>query len=60
MPQPRIEGQAGAREARQSIRSAASNAALEDFEKKQGAAGITTAAPYIAGQWGRGDNRLPE
>jgi hypothetical protein len=27
-------------------------------EKKQGAAGITTAAPYIAGQWGRGDNRL--
>jgi len=28
--------------------------------KKQGAAGITTAAPYIAGQWGRGDNRLPE
>lgn len=29
-------------------------------EKKQGAAGITTAAPYITGQWGRGDNRLPE
>jgi hypothetical protein len=28
--------------------------------KKQGAAGITTAAPYITGQWGRGDNRLPE
>jgi hypothetical protein len=28
--------------------------------KKQGAAGITTAAPRIAGQWGRGDNRLPE
>jgi hypothetical protein len=28
--------------------------------KKQGAAGITTAAPHIAGQWGRGDNRLPE
>jgi hypothetical protein len=27
--------------------------------KKQGAAGITTAAPHIAGQWGRGDNRLP-
>jgi hypothetical protein len=27
-------------------------------EKKQGAAGITTAAPYVAGQWGRGDNRL--
>jgi len=23
--------------------------------KKQGAAGITTAAPYIAGQWGRGE-----
>jgi hypothetical protein len=30
------------------------------FNKKQGAAGITTAAPRIAGQWGRGDNRLPE
>jgi hypothetical protein len=29
------------------------------FEKKQGATGITTVAPYIAGQWGRGDNRLP-
>jgi hypothetical protein len=29
------------------------------FDKKQGAAGITTAAPRIAGQWGRGDNRLP-
>jgi hypothetical protein len=24
-------------------------------KKKQGAAGITTAAPYIAGQWGRGE-----
>ena len=22
--------------------------------KKQGAAGITTAAPYVASQWGRG------
>jgi hypothetical protein len=33
---------------------------FEEFEKKQGAAGITTAAPYIAGQWGRGDNRLRE
>jgi hypothetical protein len=32
---------------------------LLSFKKKQGAAGITTAAPYIAGQWGRGDNRLP-
>jgi len=32
---------------------------LADHAKKQGAAGITTAAPYIAGQWGRGDNRLP-
>jgi hypothetical protein len=32
---------------------------LLDFRgKKQGATGITTAAPYIAGQWGRGDNRL--
>jgi len=30
------------------------------FDKKQGAAGITTAAPRIAGQWGRGDNRLRE
>jgi hypothetical protein len=26
---------------------------------KQGAAGITTAAPHIADQWGRGDDRLP-
>jgi hypothetical protein len=26
--------------------------------KKQGATGITTVAPYIAGQWGRGNNRL--
>ena len=34
---------------------------FNDFKaKKQGAAGITTAAPRIAGQWGRGDNRLPE
>ena len=32
---------------------------LNRLKKKQGAAGITTAAPYIAGQWGRGDNRLP-
>jgi hypothetical protein len=33
---------------------------FNDFnKKKQGAAGITTAAPRIAGQWGRGDNRLP-
>ena len=30
------------------------------MSKKQGATGITTAAPRIAGQWGRGDNRLPE
>jgi hypothetical protein len=30
------------------------------FRKKLGgAAGITTATPRIAGQWGRGDNRLP-
>jgi hypothetical protein len=29
-------------------------------DKKQGATGITTVAPYIAGQWGRGNNRLPE
>jgi hypothetical protein len=27
--------------------------------KKQGAAGITTAAPYVTGQWGRGEDRLP-
>jgi hypothetical protein len=31
---------------------------LKTNKKKQGAAGITTAAPRIAGQWGRGDNRL--
>jgi hypothetical protein len=23
--------------------------------KKQGATGITTVAPYVAGQWGRGE-----
>jgi hypothetical protein len=27
--------------------------------KKKGATGITTVAPLVAGQWGRGDNRLP-
>src|SRR5262249_15471234 len=27
--------------------------------KKKGATGITTVAPSVAGQWGRGDNRLP-
>jgi hypothetical protein len=27
--------------------------------KKQGAVGITTTAPYVAGQWGRGEDRLP-
>jgi hypothetical protein len=27
---------------------------INRIRKKQGAAGITTAAPYIAGQWGRG------
>jgi hypothetical protein len=26
-----------------------------DSQKKQGATGITTVAPYIAGQWGRGE-----
>jgi hypothetical protein len=26
--------------------------------KKLGAAGITTAAPNVASQWGRGDDRL--
>jgi hypothetical protein len=24
-------------------------------QKKQGATGITTVAPYVAGQWGRGE-----
>jgi hypothetical protein len=37
---------------------------LQEFpaknKKKQGATGITTVAPYIAGQWGRGNNRLLE
>jgi hypothetical protein len=28
------------------------------LNKKQGATGITTVAPYITGQWGRGNNRL--
>ncbi|WP_172626639.1 hypothetical protein [Bradyrhizobium ivorense] len=28
--------------------------------KKQGATGITTVAPYVTGQWGRGNNRLPK
>jgi hypothetical protein len=41
------------------VRESAIRIRLISFEKKQGAAGITTAAPYIAGQWGRGDNRLP-
>jgi hypothetical protein len=27
-------------------------------KKEQGATGITTFAPYVAGQWGRGNNRL--
>jgi hypothetical protein len=31
---------------------------IEYPQKKRGAAGITTAAPHVAGQWGRGDNRL--
>jgi hypothetical protein len=31
---------------------------LKSTQKKQGATGITTVAPYIAGQWGRGNNRL--
>jgi hypothetical protein len=29
-----------------------------NIKKKQGATGITTVAPYVAGQWGRGNNRL--
>jgi hypothetical protein len=32
---------------------------FNQINKKQGAAGITTAAPYVAGQWGRGEDRLP-
>jgi hypothetical protein len=32
---------------------------LNTHKKKQGATGITTVAPYVAGQWGRGNNRLP-
>lgn len=28
--------------------------------RKKGATGITTVAPSVAGQWGRGDNRLQE
>ncbi len=32
---------------------------LDFCGKKQGAAGITTAAPYVAGRWGRGNDRLP-
>jgi hypothetical protein len=32
---------------------------LDFRRKKQGAAGITTAAPYVAGRWGRGIDRLP-
>jgi len=39
---------------------AAATQGIVFLDKKQGAAGITTAAPRIAGQWGRGDNRLPE
>ena len=27
-------------------------------KKEQGATGITTVAPYVAGQWGTGNNRL--
>jgi hypothetical protein len=33
--------------------------AVEIRRKKKGATGITTVAPSVAGQWGRGDNRLP-
>jgi hypothetical protein len=33
---------------------------LRTRKKKQGATGITTVAPYVAGQWGRGEDRLPE
>jgi hypothetical protein len=29
--------------------------AKANSDKKQGATGITTVAPYIAGQWGRGE-----
>jgi DoxX-like protein len=37
-----------------------STSRLNGLKQKQGAAGITTAAPYVAGQWGRGDDRLLE
>jgi hypothetical protein len=33
----------------------AASAMLGGAKKEQGAAGITTAAPYVAGQWGRGE-----
>jgi hypothetical protein len=45
------------------VRTSGKKAAFEppfSIQKKQGATGITTVAPYIAGQWGRGNNRLPE
>jgi hypothetical protein len=31
---------------------------LKSLLKKQDATGITTVAPYVTGQWGRGNNRL--
>jgi hypothetical protein len=32
---------------------------LKIWSKMKGAAGITTAAPHVAGRWGRGNDRLP-
>jgi len=37
----------------------ARRACVARWQKMQGAAGITTAAPYVTGQWGRGEDRLP-
>jgi hypothetical protein len=41
-------------------RARAANNFISQRDKKQGATGITTAAPHVAGQWGRGEDRLPE
>ena len=39
---------------------AVSDANYRDFlSAYKGATGITTVAPYVAGQWGRGNDRLP-
>jgi hypothetical protein len=38
----------------------ARRAPASNLNKKQGATGITTVAPYVTGQWGRGEDRLLE